>query len=993
MKNSLLLLLLGLLSTLGAQATPAFKTGEKYRLVCKYYGTGATMLGSAHGSKAYIYYNTTSDEDDDAWWYVEAEGNGYTLRNATNNYYITYSSERIENVAKGLVLSTASQGTTSQWTFNDAGDGYYTIANVDDNTQWFNVRTDGTYLVGTYTGNTGSKNELFAIYDSNGNQLTEDGDDSTDGDVRSDFNAKKGITLEGEYWELQGLSQPVVYTTDTTNPVLYSIANLRSSQYVYTDGSSLLQTADPDSRTHFYFVEQSDGSAQIFTEGGLYVSTVYDHSTNQYVSVESGTPSGNLWKAAWTSSYSPNGYGITKTDNKTSTGGNQGGWGGPGGGGPGGWGNIDYAYWNDYSNTFIGLYSLDDGGTFVFTSSDKRHVSMLNAAGITFKTGSQTNTTNLHAAVDSIRIGGKDLIYDTSSKLYYAPLPSRLLDGGDYTAAVEYLPKAGYDTLSLRIDSLALSADSTITLKDVTCSRTYPVCLVDAAGEVKASAQLQFTFMPIIEARVASCNKTSYTTGTFRLTDADEEGYDTTMIAAFRYRGATASGFEKKAYNVKFYDAEGNSEDHQFFGLREDNNWILDAMAVDPACMRNRVATDIWNDYATKPYYADREKKALTGTRGHFVEMFLNGRYNGIYCMTEKMDRKQLKLKKFKSAADSKSGEAEVHGLLYKADQWCYEVFFGHESGSSYYPGTAPRSYSNTLGQETWASFEFKYPDYEEEAVDWEPLWKGINFVTTSSQTTFENGVASYFDLPVVNDYYLFLDLLLATDNHGKNMLYYVYDRQGTEGDRLSLAPWDLDGTLGARWDGSTSYTKDYTQDFENFLNSYEHGEYGLFYKLRKSTTLNWKEQLAKRYAELRRGNWQPETLAERFTAYGNLFSKSNADKRETNRWGTKTKHTNIPSAVTYCENWIKGRLEALDSKYGYDPTIDAVNDAVADEYLAIDGGYRQLVIHSGKAQRLNVYSLSGTLVRTVDAAAGETTVDALTPGVYVVGGKKVVVQ
>lgn len=992
MKNSLLLLLLSLFAATGLQATPAFKTGEKYRFVCKYYGTGAMMLGSAHNSSAYIYYNTTSDEDDDAWWYVTAEGNGYTLRNATNNYYITYSSERIENVAKGLVLSTASQGTTSQWTFNDAGDGYYTIANVDDNTQWFNVRTNGSYLVGTYTYNTGSENELFAIYDANGNQLTEDSDNTGESDVREDFNAKKGITPYGEYWELKGLSQPVVYTTDATNPVLYSIVNLRSSQYVYTDGSLLLQTADPESRTHFYFVEQSDGSAQIFTESGQYISTVYDHSTNECVSVESGTPSGNLWKAEWTSSYSPNGYSITKTDNKTSTGGNQGGWGGPGGG-PGGWGSIDYAYWNDYSNSFIGLYSLDGGGTFVFTSSDKRHISYLNAAGITFNTDTQTQTTNLHATVDSIRFDGKDLIYDSTSKLYYAPLPSRLLDGGDYTATVDCTLKADYDTLSLQIDSLSLTTDGTVTLKDVTCERTYPICLVNKAGEVKASAQLQFTFLPIVEMRVASCNKSTYTLGTLRLTDADVAGYDSTNYAKFRYRGATASGFEKKAYNVKICDAAGESVDRQFFGLREDNNWILDAMAVDPACMRNRVATDIWNEFATKPYYADREKKALTGTRGHFVEVFLNGHYHGIYCMTEKMDRKQLKLKKFKSAADSKSGEDEVHGALYKADQWCYEVFVGHESGSSYYPGTAPRSYSNTLGQETWASFELKYPDYEEEAVDWEPLWNGINFAVTSSQSTFESGVASHFDLPVVNDYYLFLDLLLATDNHGKNMLYFVYDRQGTEGDRLSLAPWDLDGTLGARWDGSTTYTKDYTQDFENFLNSYEHGEYGLFYKLRNSTTLNWKQQLTDRYKELRRTYWQPEVLAKRFATYGDLFSKSRADKRETNRWGSKTKHSNIPSAVTYCESWIKGRLEALDAKYGYDPIIDAVNDAVAEDYLAVDGGYRQLVINSGKAQHLNVYSLSGTLVRSVSATAGQTTVDGLEPGVYVVGGKKVVVQ
>lgn len=38
-----------------------------------------------------------------------------------------------------------------------------------------------------------------------------------------------------------------------------------------------------------------------------------------------------------------------------------------------------------------------------------------------------------------------------------------------------------------------------------------------------------------------------------------------------------------------------------------------------------------------------------------------------------------------------------------------------------------------------------------------------------------------------MRDYYLFLELILATDNHGKNMLFYVYDKQGPEGGKLPL--------------------------------------------------------------------------------------------------------------------------------------------------------------------------------------------------------------
>lgn len=998
MKQFLLLMLAALLPCFSLQAAPKFDANTKYRFVCKMSESGSLVLGSKHNSSAYLYYATDIEDADDAWWTIKAEGNGYTISNASTGTYITYSSQRIDGVAKGLVLSEASMGTASQWTFSEMDDNAFVVANVGDTKQWWNLRTDKSYLLGTYDKNQGSLNEQFYIYDEKGNQVTSDGtipgggSTPEGGDVREDFNAAKGITPEGEYWELTGIKQPVVYTTDKTKPVLYSIANHRSSKYVMINDGHLYQTDNADSRTQFYFVESAEkGNVQIFTKDGQYVSTTYNHSANDHVAVADGTPTGNLWKLEW-SSLSTNGYGICRTDNIETDNWNGGEW------GDGNWGWEDessYTYWNDYNRQYVGLYTLDAGSTFVFASSDKRHIDLLNQQGITFTTIPEEGTTRLFAAVDSLQLGGKELVYDKSSLTYFHPLPQTLIDGGDYTATLHFVPKEKFEALTLQIDGQPIEGRTDeVTLRDVTCDHTYSLQLIDEQGQTQAEGKLQFTFLPLVEVNVPSCNGSTYTTGSLRVTNIDVLGYDSLHIAAFRYRGATAQGYPKKAYAIKLRDAAGASVDRSYFGLRSDNNWILDAMAVDPACMRNRVATDIWNDFSTAPYYKDREKKVRTGTRGRFVEVFLNGRYYGIYCMTEKMDRKQLKLKKFKSAAESTSGSDEVHGLLYKSSQWSYEVFMGHYTDNENFPGTAPRDFSNQLGRETWAEFEQKYPDFEKEAVEWTPLWNGVNFVATSSQSQFDAHVADYFDLPVAKDYYLFIDLLLATDNHGKNMLYYVYDREGNEADRLSLAPWDLDGTLGARWDGTTYYTKDATQDFDNFLWKYEHGEHTLFYKLRHSSSLKWDKQLADRYAEIRPKHFRADILAKRFTDYGRLFSASHADDREMSRWkNTSVNHSDIPSAVEFCEEWIATRVKTLDEKYGYDATLDAVNSAKADAYFAVDGGDRSLIIHSGCERTVNIHNLSGMLIRTVKAQAGQTEVNALIPGVYVVNGIKVIVR
>ncbi len=73
---------------------------------------------------------------------------------------------------------------------------------------------------------------------------------------------------------------------------------------------------------------------------------------------------------------------------------------------------------------------------------------------------------------------------------------------------------------------------------------------------------------------------------------------------------------------------------------------------------------------STKPYYADKEPKAQSAVNGKVVEVILNHQYAGIYSLTEAMDRKQMKLKKY----DSKN--QEFHGMFWKASEWGNALFW-----------------------------------------------------------------------------------------------------------------------------------------------------------------------------------------------------------------------------------------------------------------------------------------------------------------------------
>lgn len=523
----------------------------------------------------------------------------------------------------------------------------------------------------------------------------------------------------------------------------------------------------------------------------------------------------------------------------------------------------------------------------------------------------------------SASINGKGLTYDSANEAYYYTLPEALRQGGDFEAAITATWNAGYETgYELRLNGQAPDATTgNITLSSPTCQTSYTLGVYTTDGILKASAPLNFTFLPIVEINTGGngIGLNYGAAGTIRVAEADAARPDTVITAKYKIRGASSSGYPKKSYAIKLYDASGSSFDYSFFGLRSDNNWILDAMYIDDACMRNRVATDLWNDFSVRPYYAAKEKKALTGTRGHFVEVFMDGTYHGLYCMTEKLDRKQLKLKKYQAADPTVAGStSKVRGLLYKTSSWDYAVHMGHNSGNKYYPGTSPSGYSNTLGHETWYSYELKYPDYAEEAVEFGPMYNAVNFVCTSSQTDFESGVKSYFDFATTRDYYLFIDLLMATDNHGKNMFYYVYDH--SKSDLVGMVPWDLDGTFGINWAGSTGYTSDATQDLDTFLWEHEHGQMGLYDKLALSTTLSWDNYLAARYATLRRSQFQPAALAQRFATYASLFADSHADVREQNKWGRY--HATIQTSATYAQKWVQERVAALDQKYDYNTLV-----------------------------------------------------------------------
>lgn len=246
-------------------------------------------------------------------------------------------------------------------------------------------------------------------------------------------------------------------------------------------------------------------------------------------------------------------------------------------------------------------------------------------------------------------------------------------------------------------------------------------------------------------------------------------------LMGIEYRGGWSQTYPKKSFDIEFRDDidTEKSKKVKIDNLREDDDWVLDALYNEPLRVESYFATKLWFKLHSI-YYKQIEPDAKCGADVIYVELFLNSRYLGIYTLGEQVDKKQLKLK---------SSDNELNGELYKGVDWggalTFDYLMDYDNNSNY-----------------WGGYELKYPD---KFIDWSSIYAFTDFVINSSDDIFINEIADRFNIDNAIDYFIFVNLIRATDNSGKNIYISKYDRNSP----YMYSPWDLDGCLGTDWNGN----------------------------------------------------------------------------------------------------------------------------------------------------------------------------------------------
>ncbi|MGH1335140.1 MAG: CotH kinase family protein [Aureispira sp.] len=330
------------------------------------------------------------------------------------------------------------------------------------------------------------------------------------------------------------------------------------------------------------------------------------------------------------------------------------------------------------------------------------------------------------------------------------------------------------------------------------------------------------------------------------------------------YRGGLSQFNPKKSYGFSFLERGdlATPTSKAVFDWSPNEAWILDALYRDPSKVRNQLSFQLWEMLSSN-------SKEVIQTQ--LVELYFNNSYQGLYSLNEQMNAEHL-------------GLVDPNAVLYKATSW--------EGGATRFEhlNTIPPS-----NNEFWDGWEQKYPA-PKTGLYWQPLYDLRNWVVNNDGITFKQKAEEQVALDNLVDYYLFINLIAASDNYGKN-LFWMRPNATTP---LSIIPWDLDATWGRYWDGIPFQLTDVVSN-------------ALFDRLLDLDVDNFRRRLKNRWTALRAGPWTTANLQAEVAAAFNPLLESRIETLEEETWNVEL---DLLSEKQYMQHWIQDRVVFLDTYF-----------------------------------------------------------------------------
>lgn len=393
-------------------------------------------------------------------------------------------------------------------------------------------------------------------------------------------------------------------------------------------------------------------------------------------------------------------------------------------------------------------------------------------------------------------------------------------------------------------------------LKDsIMRGHVFMIFAIDDVGNF-TSFYVNFTTLPVVEmnGEVIAIDEQEREIYSGELTVWDPNYRNTRKLSVqnsrleWHVRGFSSMSALKKSLKLNLKESNGTNNNLAFLGFESDDDYILNPMWFDDIKVREKLAMDLWNQMA------DEKSSVLKMSGGEYCELIINGNYEGLRVLQNKIERSYLKL----DSEDILLKGKNINLGTVKPPEEVYEVI-----------------YSNQDVDTTFATIsDFFYME------------------------DFSNvNIESWVDLQ------LFLHLGNMVDNEVYKNIYYVIEREDGE-ESLSFIPWDTDMSFGVYWEDG----------FRLLPESVEEISYRLEYEKLKEHYPQLDEMLAKRWKELRDTVFSEENIYNKLDECYTILDQSGVINRDFNvlgwySWGHEDTREGL-------YNYIQRRLHILDEKY-----------------------------------------------------------------------------
>jgi hypothetical protein len=238
-------------------------------------------------------------------------------------------------------------------------------------------------------------------------------------------------------------------------------------------------------------------------------------------------------------------------------------------------------------------------------------------------------------------------------------------------------------------------------------------------------------------------------------------------------RGNSTMYHPKKSWNIELWDAQGNDTNASIMGLPKEEDWILKASYLDKSFMRDIIPFKMWREMG---YWAPNTQ---------LCEVFVDGQYEGIYILYEKIKRDKNRVDIAKLDADDIAGDSLTGGYIVGLggddDEWM-----------SNWPATTGEDLYYHLRYPKPGNYQPAQLNYIQNYID--------SFEVAVNSSTFSDPYGNHYSHFIdVNSFihHFFINDMSRNVDGLKQSTYLHKDKTSKGGKLMFSALWDYDVAYG----------------------------------------------------------------------------------------------------------------------------------------------------------------------------------------------------